>query len=48
MRIFVGITDRDWFDLLSSQSEIEEVKFWRPSPNATFKALTPGELFLLS
>ena len=46
MRIFVGITDRDWFDLLSSRRAIEEVNFWRPSPNATFKALTPGELFL--
>ena len=46
MRIFVGITDRDWFDLLSSHTGIEEVNFWRPSPNATFKALTPGELFL--
>jgi putative restriction endonuclease len=46
MRIFVGITDRDWFDLLSSQTGIEEVNFWRPSPSATFKALTPGELFL--
>lgn len=46
MRIFVGITDRDWFDFLTSQSGIEEVNFWRPSPNATFKALTPGELFL--
>jgi putative restriction endonuclease len=45
MRIFVGITDRSWFDLLSSRFENEEVNFWRPS-NSPFKALAPGELFL--
>jgi putative restriction endonuclease len=46
MRIFVGITDKDWFTLQSSRKELDEVNFWRPSPNATFKALDPGELFL--
>jgi putative restriction endonuclease len=46
MRIFVGITDQDWFDLLSSRPGIEDVNFWRPSPTATFGALNPGELFL--
>ena len=45
MRIYIGITDRNWFDLLSSRLENEEVNFWRPS-NAPFKALAPGELFL--
>lgn len=46
MRIYVGVTDRDWFDLLSKRSVVEEVNFWRPSPNVGFKALGPGELFL--
>jgi putative restriction endonuclease len=46
MRIFVGITDKNWFALQSSRTNVEEVDFWRPSPNATFKALSPGELFL--
>jgi putative restriction endonuclease len=46
MRIFVGVTDKDWFTLHASQSRVDEVNFWRPSPNATFKALDPGELLL--
>ena len=46
MRIFVGVTDKNWFTLLSSRSNTDEVNFWRPSPNATFKALDTGELFL--
>jgi len=25
---------------------MDEVNFWRPSPNATFKALAPGEMYL--
>jgi putative restriction endonuclease len=30
----------------ASRIHVDEVNFWRPSPNATFKALDPGELFL--
>jgi len=46
MRIFVAVTDRDWFTLHASKSKVDEVNFWRPSPTATFKALQPGELLL--
>jgi putative restriction endonuclease len=46
MKLFVGITDYDWFQLLASRPELDEVNFWRPSPEATFKVLQPGELFL--
>ena len=46
MRIFVAITDQDWFDLHTSRAQVEEVNFWRPSPTAHFKALQPGELML--
>src|SRR5260370_5808293 len=46
MRIFVGVTDKDWFTLHASRATVDEVNFWRPSPTATFKALDPGELFL--
>ena len=46
MKLYVGITDFDWFSLLASKPTVEEVNFWRPSPTATFKALQPGELFL--
>ena len=46
MQSFVGITDRDWFDLLSSRPQLDEVNFWQPSGNRQFRALNPGELFL--
>ncbi len=46
MRTYVGITDRDWFDLLRSLPQLDEVNFWQPSGNRQFKALNPGELFL--
>lgn len=46
MRLYVGITDFDWFTLHASKPFVDEVNFWRPSPSATFKALQPGELFL--
>lgn len=45
MRVFVGVTDRGWYDRLSSRSDLDEVNFW--SPGATpFKVLQPGGLFL--
>jgi hypothetical protein len=39
MRLFVAVTDKDWFALDASKPNVEEVNFWRPSPDATFKAL---------
>jgi putative restriction endonuclease len=46
MNSFVGVTDREWFDLLSSQGNLDEVNFWQPTGNNLFRALKPGELFL--
>jgi putative restriction endonuclease len=46
MRFFVALTDYDWFRLHASKFGVEEVNFWRPSPEATFKAHTVGEPFL--
>jgi putative restriction endonuclease len=45
MQSYVGITDRDWFDLLSSRPQLAEVNFWQPSGNRQFRAINPGELF---
>ncbi len=45
MRLYVGITDRTWFDRLSS-SQPDEVNFWSPGGKVGFSALRPGELFL--
>jgi putative restriction endonuclease len=46
MSLFVAVTDRDWFAFHASLDRVDEVNFWRPSPDATFKALQPGELLL--
>jgi putative restriction endonuclease len=46
MKFFVAITDYDWFQLHASKPSVEEVNFWRPSPEATFKALSVGEALL--
>ena len=46
MQAYIGITDRDWFDLLRSLPQLDEVNFWQPSGSRQFRALNPGELFL--
>jgi putative restriction endonuclease len=46
MKLFVAVTDNDWYALHASSIRVEEVNFWRPSPEATFKALQPGEILL--
>jgi putative restriction endonuclease len=46
MKFFVAVTDYDWFQLHASKTHVEEVNFWRPSPEASFKALGTGEMLL--
>jgi len=46
MKAFIGITDKNWFELLQSQPQLEEVNFWQPSGSRQFRALQPGALFL--
>ena len=45
VKLFVAVTDRSWFDLLSAGGP-DEVNFWQPSGASKFRALQPGELFL--
>jgi putative restriction endonuclease len=45
LRLFVGITDRDWYELLRQLPGLDEVNFWAPGGTG-FKRLSPGELFL--
>ena len=47
MNGYVGITDGDWFTFLSGLPGIDEVNFWQPGGNRRFRALNPGEPFLL-
>ncbi len=45
MKLYVGITDRDWFQFLRTRSAVE-MNFWRPNSTNEFRAINPGELFL--
>jgi putative restriction endonuclease len=46
LRAYIGVTDGEWFELLSREPSIEEVNFWQPGGSRVFRALEPGELFL--
>lgn len=45
MRLYIGITDWNWFSQLSAQQP-DEVNFWKPGGTSLFRALEPGGLFL--
>jgi len=45
MKLYVGITDSDWFSFLRQRKAIE-MNFWRPRNTSEFRAIQPGELFL--
>jgi putative restriction endonuclease len=45
MKLWVGVTDKDWFQFLSRINP-DEVNFWQPSGSKVFRALQPGEPFL--
>ena len=46
--LYIGITDYDWFRFPSALPGTEEVNFWQPGGRTNFRALRPGELFLIS
>ncbi len=45
MKFWVGVTDKDWFDLLRTRSP-DEVNFWQPTPRPLATFLEPGVPFL--
>ena len=45
MKLYVAITDSDWFNYLS-ELRPDEVNFWQPSGSGSFHALSPGEPLL--
>lgn len=45
MKLWVGVTDKNWFDLLAARNS-GEANFWQPSGSRNFKLLQPGEPFL--
>jgi putative restriction endonuclease len=47
MNAYVAVTDRDWFDFLSSLPDVDEVNFWQPNPwGGQFGVLRRGEPLL--
>lgn len=45
MKIWIGVTDKDWFEYLTLLRP-DEVNFWQPSGSRNFRVLEPGEPFL--
>lgn len=45
MKIFLGVTDNNWYSYLS-KIQPEDIDFWQPGGNANFKVLSPGAPFL--
>lgn len=45
MRFFIGVTDNNWYNFLSSKDP-EDVNFWQPGGNMPFRILAPGAPFL--
>lgn len=46
MRAFVAVTDKDWYEFLAGRPDLDEVNFWQPGGNRSFRALNPGEPLL--
>jgi putative restriction endonuclease len=46
MRIYIGITDFNWYQFLSVRPVLDEVNFWQPTATGQFRALSSGEPFL--
>ena len=45
MKLYVGITDYDWFRYLQAMQP-EELNFWQPGGMKLFRILLSGEAFL--
>ena len=47
MNAYVAVTDRDWFNFLARQENVDEVNFWQPHPwGGRFGVLNRGEPLL--
>ncbi|MGH7687410.1 MAG: HNH endonuclease [Candidatus Dormibacteria bacterium] len=45
-RVFVAVTDYDWYRKLRQIPDVDEVNFWQPSGGRRFGAIGVGEMFL--
>lgn len=46
MKVYVAVTDNDWYQFLRQRPELEEVNFWQPGGSRLFKTLGVGHPFL--
>ena len=46
MKLYIGVTDNEWYRYLSDLVKVDEVNFWQPGGKQRFQSLNPGELFL--
>ena len=46
MKLYIGVTDNDWYRYLSEHPNVEEINFWQPGGKQRFQSLKAGELFL--
>ena len=46
MRLWVGITNNEWFRFLAAKGSREEINFWRPTPQPYRQDFYPGMPFL--
>lgn len=42
---YIGLTDPDWYSFLRSRDKIDEVNFWQPHGQRSFRVLNQGDLF---
>lgn len=45
MKIYIGVTDNDWYNFLATHKP-DEVNFWQPGGKQVFKVLEPNGMFL--
>jgi len=46
MKLYVGVTDNEWFRFLRNLPSLDEVNFWQPGGTHQFRTLQVGEPFL--
>lgn len=46
MKLYVGVTDKAWYETLKALPGLDEVNFWKPGGRHRFGAVAQGELFL--
>lgn len=42
IKIYVGVTDLDWFEFLSRRQDVDEVNFWQPGGAVAVPSASTG------